>query len=110
MTFQCVEMAGPIAPVPVDPLVDLDETVGAQRVDPALGIGPHLDEADLPQHPKMAGHRRLGQAGQGGDELTRRPLTGGEGVEQGASAGFGNGLEDIHTPSIARDLYRCKPI
>jgi len=110
MTFQRVEMACPVAPVAVDPLVDLDKAVRAQRIDPALGVGPDLDKADLPQHPQMAGHRRLGQAGQGGDELTRRPLTGGEGVEQGASAGFGNRLEDIHTPSIALRLYRRKPI
>ena len=110
MAFQCIEMACPIAPVAVDPLVDFDKAISAQGVDPALGVGPDLDEADLAEHSQMAGHRRLGQAGQGRDELARCPLTTGEGVEQGASAGFGNRLENIHVFSIALGLYRRKPI
>ncbi len=103
-------MSGPVAPVAADPFVDLDQTVGAQRVDPALGIRPDLDEADFPEHPQMPGHGRLGQAGQRGDELTRGPFTAGEDVEQRAPAGFGNRLEDIHATSIALHLYRRKPI
>ncbi len=110
MTFEGIEMIGPVAPIASDPFVDLDQTVGSQRVDPALGIRPDLDKADLPEHPQVPGHRRLGQAGQGGDELAGGSLTAGEGVEQCAPAGFGNRLEDIHATSIALRLYRCKPI
>jgi hypothetical protein len=44
---------GPVAAVTVDPLVDGDESVRAQRVDPALRVGPYFDEADFAQHPQV---------------------------------------------------------
>ena len=110
VALQCVEVIGPVAPVPVDPFVDLDQSVGAQRVYPALGIRSHLDQSDFAEHPQVAGHRRLSQPGQRGDEFARRSLTSGERVEQGAPAGFGDRLEHIHATSIAPCLYRRKAI
>ena len=110
MALECVEMAGPVAAVAIDPLVDLDKAVGAKRIDPALGIRPHLDKADLAEHPQVARHRRLGQPWQPGDQFARCALTVGEGVEQGPSAGFGDRLEHVHAPSIALCLYRRKAI
>ena len=40
-------MIGPVAPIASDPFVHLDQSVGSQRVDPALGIRPDLDKADF---------------------------------------------------------------
>ena len=87
-----------------------DQSVGAQRVDPALRIRPDFDEADLPQHPQMARHRRLRQAGRvaTSSPAVRSPV--GEDVEQSAAAGFGDGFEYVHGFSIAGNLYRRKPI
>ena len=110
MTFQGIQVVGPVAPVAPDPFVDLDQAVGTQRVDPALSIRSDLYQADLPKHPQVAGHRGLGQAGQGGNQLARGSLTAGERIEQCAPAGFGNRLEDVHATSIALCLYRRNPI
>ena len=39
MTLQGVEVIGPVAAIPVDPLVDLDEPVRSQGVYPTLRVG-----------------------------------------------------------------------
>lgn len=101
-------MIGPVAAIALDPVVDCDEAVGPQRIDAALCVRPDLDESDLAQHPQMPGYGRLSEAGQGGDQFARRALAFGEGVQQGASAWFGDCLEDIHITNIADYLYRHK--
>jgi hypothetical protein len=54
MALKGVEMIGPVAAVMVDPVVDRDQPVGAQRLDPALGVGTNLDEPDFAQHTQVA--------------------------------------------------------
>jgi hypothetical protein len=57
----------------------------------------------------VPGHRGLGQARQGGNQLARgrSPPVRATSI---APAGFGNRLEDVHATSIPLHLYRCKPM
>src|SRR5690349_6447149 len=96
MPLEGVEVTGPVAAIPVDPLVDGDQAVGAQRVDAALRVGPDLDEADFAQHPQVTRDGRLGQAGQCRDQLAGGAFTVDERVEQRAPTRLGDGFEDVH--------------
>lgn len=89
-------MTCPVPAVSGDPRVDLDKSVRAQRVDPALCIRAHLHQADLAQDTEMPGNRGLGQLGQGGHQITGGTFAVGQRVEQCPSVGFGDGLEDVH--------------
>src|SRR6266536_2643654 len=110
MLFQGVEMAWPVAAVATDPLVDLGEPVGAQRVDPALRLGAHLDQPDFSQYPQMSGHRWLGQAWQRRDELAGGPLAVSQHVQQRSPAGLGHRFEHVHDLNIAASLYTLQQI
>lgn len=96
MTLQSVEMTAPVAAIPLDPFVDLHESVGPQRIDAALRVGPDLDETDFAQHPQVSRNGRLGQLGKCRDEFTGCPFALGKHVEERAPAGFGYGFENIH--------------
>jgi len=89
-------MVIPETPVSVDPAIDCHESVGAQGVDTALGVGAHLDEADLAKNSKVARHRRLGQPGQHSDQFTGGPLTASQRIEQNPAVRFGHRFEDVH--------------
>jgi hypothetical protein len=93
MPLEGIEMIGPVAAIPVDPLVNGDQTVGAQRVDAALRVGPDLDEPDLAQDAQVPRHGRLGQPGQRRDQLAGGALTVDECVEQRTPTRFGDRFE-----------------
>jgi hypothetical protein len=50
----------------------------------------------LSEDAQVAGHGRLRELGEGNDELSGRPLTPGEEVQDGAAGRLCHGLEDIH--------------
>lgn len=78
----------PVLPEPAvltEPLVDLDERLRSERVDPALCVLAYVDQPGFPQHPQVPGHswardrERLGQL-----SGTRRVLA--ENLQNSASA------------------------
>ncbi|GAA3803809.1 hypothetical protein GCM10022380_21660 [Amycolatopsis tucumanensis] len=58
----------------------------------------------------MAGHGRLGEAGQRRDQIARGQLALGQKVQQGAPAGLGHRFEDVHPRSITQDVYKRQQI
>src|SRR5918996_55472 len=57
-------------------------------------VGAHEHETDRPQHAQVLGHLRLAEA-ETVDELTDGRLPGAQGIEELASARFGDGVERI---------------
>ena len=58
--MQGVKPVFPATQVAAQPVVELDERLRAQRVDPPLGVLADLDEARLTQHPQVAGDPFIG--------------------------------------------------
>ena len=58
--FQRVETVTPRGPVRGQPLIDLTERLGPQPVQAPLGVGSHLDQARLAQHPQVLRYAGLG--------------------------------------------------
>src|SRR5882757_1428352 len=110
MAFQGVQVRSPVAAVPAQPLIDLRQAVRAQRVDPPLGIRPDLNQPDLPQHPQVPRHSRLGEVRQRGDQLAGRPLATRQQIQQRAPAGLGHHLKNVHSTSITASIYKVKQI
>jgi hypothetical protein len=59
--FEVVEPFGPHRSIGLEPCVDLFERFGADAIQAALRVGPHLDEAGLAEYSKMLGHRGLAE-------------------------------------------------
>jgi hypothetical protein len=110
VSFQGVEVIGPVLPVPRDPLIHLGQTVRPKGVDAALRVGSHLHEPHLAEHAQMPRHGGLGQTWQYVDQFAGRAFTRSQRVEQRAPARVGDGFEDVHPTNIAQGLYRCKRI
>jgi len=56
-----MEGVEPVLPEPAvrsKPLIDLDECLRAECVDPALRVLAYVDQPGFPQHAKMPGHAR----------------------------------------------------
>jgi hypothetical protein len=104
-----VESGRPQVAVGREPLVEGLERLGAEAVQPTLGVGPDVDEAGLPQDPKVLGDSRLAQAQQF-DQFAHRVLVTAEPVEDAASVGLGQHLEGSHQPYITSRLYAWKAI
>ena len=82
--------------VPIEPGVDLGERFRTQAVETKLCGLPHLDQADLSQHPEVAGNTRTGD-GQHGGQLAHRRWTVPKGFEHRAATLIPKGFEDcIH--------------
>ena len=54
-----LEACFPELAIALEPIVQAQERVGAQFVEPLLGASLHADEPRLFQHPQMFGHLRL---------------------------------------------------
>src|SRR5262245_31759475 len=52
---QCFETRVPQLAIPLQPAVELPEGLGAQRVDPLLGAGLHVDQARFPEDAQVLG-------------------------------------------------------
>lgn len=110
VAFERVQVAAPEPSVALDPVVDGCQAVGAQRVDPTLGIGADFDKAYFAQYAQVSRHRRLRQVGQRRDQFAGRALAAHQHIQQSPPVRFGNGLEDIHHAYITYCLYRRKTI
>ncbi len=94
--MQCVKALLPQRPVAIEPAVDLGERFRTQAVDAKLCGLPDLDQADLAQHPEVAGNTRTGD-GQHRRQLVHRGRTTAKGVEYRAAVLIPKGFEDcIH--------------
>ena len=94
--MQCVKLLLPQRPVAFEPAVDLGERFRTQAVDAELCGLTDLDQADLSQHPEVAGNTRT-RDGQHRRQLAHRRRTAAKGVEHRAAALIPKGFEDcIH--------------
>lgn len=94
--FEVVELQRPEAPVAIEEAIELFEPVALQGVDAALAVGGDADEAGVAQHLQMTRHRRLRQVRQRVDEIAGGPRALEQQVEQGATAGIGDGGKGVH--------------
>src|SRR5579871_4298985 len=60
--FELVEAVAPELAVRLQPVVELDQRLGAYAIEPPLAIGSHRHQARLTQHPQLLGDRRLAHA------------------------------------------------
>ena len=98
--MQCVKPLLPQRSVPIEPAVDLRERFRTQAVDTKLCALPDLDQADLSQHPEMAGNTRTGD-GQHRRQLAHRRGTVAKGFQYRAATLIPQGFEDcIHRVNV----------
>jgi hypothetical protein len=90
--LQAIQMLRPERAVGRQPRIELGQRLGPDPVQPTLSIRTRLDHSRVPEHPKVLRHGGLAQV-EPIDELTNRPLTIAEKVEDGLSVGFGEDLE-----------------
>ena len=74
-----------------EPFVELRERLGPDAIQAPLSVCARLDEAGLPQHAKVLGHRRLADP-KAVDELADRPFSV---TEQ---------IQDLEPPRLGEDL------
>ena len=97
--FQRTEASGPGGAVGRQPLVDLAERFGPEPVHAPLGVGPHLDQARLAQHPQVLGHAGLAEA-QRGDQVADGLVLLAQQVQDAAPVRLGQNLEHIANISV----------
>lgn len=95
---KCVESLRPQRSVVREPRVALDQGTELQRVDPALTVGAHLDEAGLTQDPQMARDGWLTQL-EVRRELARALVAFREHLNDAAPGGIRQGAELVHADS-----------
>ena len=94
-----VEALIPEAPEGFDPVVDLAERRGADRVQPARALGPDVRETAIAQDPKVLRHRRLRDPELRLDDRRDRPrcqLPGSEQLEDPATDRVSENIERVH--------------
>jgi hypothetical protein len=98
-----VERVEPVLPklaVLAQPLVDFDERVQAECVDPALRVLAYVDQAGFTQHAEMPGHARASDRESLGQLSCTRWVVA-ENIENRASALVCQRVEySIHTVSV----------
>ena len=113
VALERVETAGQLGAVRLEPLVELSQGLGAQAVEPALGVAADLDQAGVAQHLEVPGHAGLVHA-DGVDELGHRTLAVPHGVEDPPASRFGDHIEDGevagHPVNIRYVIYMCNHI
>src|SRR5205823_9503113 len=106
VAFEVVEPGAPEAPVALEPAVELGQGSGPQGIDAPRPVGADLHQLRLTEDAQVAGHGRLRQRRERSDELSGRPLTPGEEVQDCAARRLCHGFEDVHGPSIWSSLYK----
>ena len=96
MSFECVETAGPQAPVGLEPRGDLRQRLRSDCIYPALGVRPRVHEARIAQDAQMFRHARLADL-DAVDDLADRPLALAQEVEDLPPAWFRQYLENRHS-------------
>ena len=89
MQFKGVETMGPFSPVRLQPVVEFLQGLRAEAVEPALRLPPDLDEACVAKHlqvPRDAGLVHPDDY----HEVTHRPFTAANCVEDASPGGFGD--------------------
>ncbi len=95
MPLEVVEVPGPQASIWRKPLVHRPQRLGANAVEPLLGLRPHINQAGLSQHAQVLRHRRLAQL-ELADELAHGALAGTEEVENASAVRLSDDLERGH--------------
>jgi hypothetical protein len=103
-----------VGAVRLEPFVEGPQWLGVQAVDVALGIAAELDEAGVAQDLEVTRHPGLVHADPF-DEVVDRALVVTELVEDAASSGLGDHIEDLqrvegvgHGRIIRVNIYVCK--
>ena len=111
MALEGVEAAGQLGAVGLEPLVELPEGLGAEAVEPPLGVAADLDQAGVAQHLEVPGHAGLVHA-ESIYELGDRTLTAPYGVEDPTTSRFGDHIQHgelpRHTGNIRCHVYMRK--
>jgi hypothetical protein len=74
VVFEAVKVRRPELAVRAEPFVELRERLGPDAIQASLRVCARLDEAGVPQHAKVLGHRRLADP-EAVDELADRPFS-----------------------------------
>ena len=103
-----MEGAEPVLPEPAvlaQPLVDLDESLRAECVDPALRVLAYVDQPGFPQHAEMPGHARASDRESLGQLSCARRVVA-EDLENRASAIASGALTVVPLSLIRSDINR----
>lgn len=112
MAFELVDAGAPELAVRLQPIVELDERLGAQAIEPSLAVGAHGDEPGVAEDAQVLRHRRLAQR-QSIDEDVHRLLSLAQRIEDAAAAGFSeyfDGRSGGHPDNMPDRLYDCQAI
>ena len=92
MPFEIVETRRPLRAVRREPVVDRPQRLRPHPVQPALGVGAHVDQAGVTQDPEVARDRRLAHR-ELPHEVSDRALALEQEIEDAATVGLGDDLE-----------------
>ena len=100
---QRVQLVVPETTERVEPLLDLRERLGVERIEPALSVGADVRETAVAQDPQMLRDRRLTDAELGSDDvhdLPGRLLAGGEQLEDAPPDRVAEDVERVHGSKV----------
>ena len=103
-----VEPLLPELPEPGDPVLDLTERLGVERVEASRPLGAHGREPARAQDPQVLGDGRLADGEllpHERDDLARGPLTLGEVLEDAAADGVAQDVERFHLSTMGAATY-----
>ena len=111
MALEGVEVPGPQAPVRLEPLVEPLERQRLDAVDAALRSHPARDEARVPQHLQVLGHRRLAHR-EGVDQVADAALRRAQLVEDLPPGRLGKHGERVcgHGSNMLIYVYACQGV
>src|SRR5690606_21056868 len=99
-----IELVVPEAPEWIEPLLDFLERAGVDRIEPALGVRPHVREPVVPQHAQVLRDRRLADPELGCDYLDDRPraaLSIGKQLQDPSPHGVTENVECVHQAPVS---------
>ena len=112
MLLEAVEVCRPELPIRGEPVVQFRERLGADAVEPPLGVGTRLDQTGVFKHAEVLRDRRLADA-EALDEIANRPFAVAEQVEDLQPARLCEGFEcgELgHKASMTTQLYARQEI
>jgi hypothetical protein len=92
VVFEAVEVGRPELAVRGEPFIELCKRLRSDAIQAPLRVWACLDEACVPQHSQVFGHRRLADA-EAVDELADRAFSFAEQIENLEPSRFGEDLE-----------------
>ena len=103
VALEGVEAAGQLRAKGLEPLVEFPKWLGAQAIEPALGVAADLDETGVAQHLEVSRHAGLVHA-DGVDEFRHRTLAAPYGVKDPTASRFGDCIEDGEAAGHATNI------